>query len=263
MVLPYINTNPPRVYTCSPSWTPLPPPSPYHPSGSSQCTSPEHPVSCIEPGLAIRFTYDIIHIGPWFLSILCVLVFLCGSQTPVHLSLTPLTCDRLCALWRSVRAALQLCVLWAQHGRGAGIFPLPLPLLPILLCCLSPKADLCITSVGSSIPWIPDNFGQWTVLVPFPPQKWRKNKDWGQGLYSSTPPCEYLSGQVCTPTPGHCPRKGRALLDSLLPGLRAVRSLGPSGLGAHGFTAANPGARHHLLCVITLCLHLPNLPLCK
>ena len=37
LVLPYINMNLPRVYTCSPSWTPLPPPSPYHPSGSSQC----------------------------------------------------------------------------------------------------------------------------------------------------------------------------------------------------------------------------------
>ena len=33
-------------------------PSPSHPSGSSQCTSPEHPASCIEPGLAIYFTYD-------------------------------------------------------------------------------------------------------------------------------------------------------------------------------------------------------------
>ena len=39
-----------------------PPPSPYHPSGSSQCTSPKHPVSCIEPGLAICFLYDIIHV---------------------------------------------------------------------------------------------------------------------------------------------------------------------------------------------------------
>jgi len=38
--------NPPQVYMCSPSWTLLPPPSPYHPSGSSQCTSPKHPVSC-------------------------------------------------------------------------------------------------------------------------------------------------------------------------------------------------------------------------
>jgi len=44
LVLPYINMNPPQVYTCSPSWTLLPPPSPYHPSGSSQCTSPKHPV---------------------------------------------------------------------------------------------------------------------------------------------------------------------------------------------------------------------------
>ena len=44
--------NPPQVYMCSPSQTLLPPPSPYHPSGSSQCTSPKHPVSCIEPGLA-------------------------------------------------------------------------------------------------------------------------------------------------------------------------------------------------------------------
>ena len=47
--------NPPRVYTCSQSWTLLLPPSPYHPSGSSQSTSTKHPVSCIEPGLAIRF----------------------------------------------------------------------------------------------------------------------------------------------------------------------------------------------------------------
>ena len=45
MVLPYINMNPPQVYRCFPSWTPLPPPSLYHPSGSSQCTSPKHPVS--------------------------------------------------------------------------------------------------------------------------------------------------------------------------------------------------------------------------
>ena len=34
-----------------------PPPSPYHPSGSSQCTSPKHPVLCIEPGLATFHTW--------------------------------------------------------------------------------------------------------------------------------------------------------------------------------------------------------------
>ena len=59
LVLPYINMHLPRVYTCLPSWTSLPPPSPYHPSGSSQCTSPKLPVSCIKPGLAIHFLYDI------------------------------------------------------------------------------------------------------------------------------------------------------------------------------------------------------------
>ena len=51
----YIDMNPPRVYLSSQSWTPLPPPSPYHLSGSSQCTRPKHPVSCIEPRLVIRF----------------------------------------------------------------------------------------------------------------------------------------------------------------------------------------------------------------
>ena len=49
--------------TCVPHPEPrLPPPSPYHPSGSSQCTSPKLPVSCIKPGLAIHFLYDIIHV---------------------------------------------------------------------------------------------------------------------------------------------------------------------------------------------------------
>ena len=63
LVLPYINMNLPQVYTCSPSWTLLPLPSPYHPSGSSQCTSPKHPVSCIQPGLVTHFRYDIIHVS--------------------------------------------------------------------------------------------------------------------------------------------------------------------------------------------------------
>ena len=63
LVLPNIEMNPPQVYMCSPSWTLLPPPSTYHPSGSSQCTSPKHPVSCMEPGLATRFIHDSIHVS--------------------------------------------------------------------------------------------------------------------------------------------------------------------------------------------------------
>ena len=31
--------------------------------GSSQCSSPKHPVSCIEPGLASCFIHDILHVS--------------------------------------------------------------------------------------------------------------------------------------------------------------------------------------------------------
>ena len=63
LVLPNIKMNPPQVYMCSPSWILLPPPSPYHPSGSPQCSSPKHPVLCIEPGLASHFIHDILRVS--------------------------------------------------------------------------------------------------------------------------------------------------------------------------------------------------------
>ena len=53
-----------------PILNPLPPPFPYHLSGSSQCTSPKHPVSCIEPRLAIHFLHDIIHVSMPFSQII-------------------------------------------------------------------------------------------------------------------------------------------------------------------------------------------------
>ena len=37
---------------------------------SSQCTSPEHPVSCIESGLVIYFTYGNIHVSMLFFQII-------------------------------------------------------------------------------------------------------------------------------------------------------------------------------------------------
>ena len=70
LILPYIDMNQPWGYMCSPSWTPLPPLSLYYPSGSSQCTSPKHPVSCIEPGLVTCFLCDIIHISMPFYQII-------------------------------------------------------------------------------------------------------------------------------------------------------------------------------------------------
>ena len=36
----------------------------------SQCTSPKHPVSCIEPGLATHFIYDIRHVSMPFSQII-------------------------------------------------------------------------------------------------------------------------------------------------------------------------------------------------
>ena len=86
LVLPYINMNLPQVYTCSQSWTPLPPPSPYHPSGSSQCTSPKLPVSRNEPGLAIRFPYDTIHVSVPFSQII----------SPLPLPQSPKDCSIIC-----------------------------------------------------------------------------------------------------------------------------------------------------------------------
>ena len=72
---------------------PLPPPSPYHPSGSSQYTSPKLPVSCIEPGLVIHFLYDIIHVLMPFSQIILpslshriqkIVLYICVSFAVLH-----------------------------------------------------------------------------------------------------------------------------------------------------------------------------------
>ena len=93
LVLPHINMNPPWVYTCSQSRTPLPPPPPHHPSGSSQCTSPKHPAPCIKPGLAISFLYDIIHVSMPFSKII-----------------PPSPNDNTCSCWDPG--------LWEEHSHG-------------------------------------------------------------------------------------------------------------------------------------------------
>ena len=70
LVLAYIDMNPPRVYMSSQTGTPLPPPTPHHSSGSSLCTSPKHPASCIEHRLVIRFLHDSIHVSMPFSQII-------------------------------------------------------------------------------------------------------------------------------------------------------------------------------------------------
>ena len=57
--------------TCVPSsQTPLPPSSPFHPSGLSQWNCFECPVSCIRLGLVIYFIYGNIHVSMLFSQIL-------------------------------------------------------------------------------------------------------------------------------------------------------------------------------------------------
>ena len=49
-------------YMRSQTWTPLPPPSPQHLSGSSPCTSPKQAAPYVRHGLAIQFLHDSIHV---------------------------------------------------------------------------------------------------------------------------------------------------------------------------------------------------------
>ena len=88
LVLPYIDMNPPRVYMSSQSWTPLPPPTPYHLSGSSPCTSPKHPVSCIKHRLAIRFLHDSIHVSVPFSQIIPPSPSPSESKSPLYTSVS-------------------------------------------------------------------------------------------------------------------------------------------------------------------------------
>ena len=88
LVLPYIDMNPPWVYTSSQSWIPLPPPTPYHLSGSSLCTSPKHPVSCIEHRLALHFLHDSIHVSMSFSQIIPPSPSPSESKSPFYTSVS-------------------------------------------------------------------------------------------------------------------------------------------------------------------------------
>ena len=60
----------PLVYMRPPPWIPLLLPFPSHPSGLLQCTGSQCPVSCIELGLVICFTYGNIHVSKLFSQII-------------------------------------------------------------------------------------------------------------------------------------------------------------------------------------------------
>ena len=88
--------NHPQVYMCPPSQISLPPHTPTHPSGLSQCTGFEFSVPCIKPGLVICFTYGNIHVS-----------MLLSQIIP------PLPSPRV------QKSVLYICVSWEFYYRGA------------------------------------------------------------------------------------------------------------------------------------------------
>ena len=70
VVLAYIDMNLLWVYVCSPSWTSPPISFPDPSLWVIPVHQPWHPVSCIEPGLAIYFTYDNIQVSMLFTQII-------------------------------------------------------------------------------------------------------------------------------------------------------------------------------------------------
>ena len=81
-----------------PILNPLPPPSPYHLSGSFQCTSPKHPVPCTE--LDWRF-----------ISYMILYMFQCYSPKSSHLSLSH----------RVQKPVLYICVSFAVSYTGLSL----------------------------------------------------------------------------------------------------------------------------------------------
>ena len=104
----------------------LPPPSPSHPSESSQCNGPEHPVSCIEPGLAICFTYIIRF----------------NAILPNHPTLT--LCHRV------QKTVLYICVSLAVSHTGYRYHLSKFHIYPLVYCIGVLLSGLLLCIIGSS-----------------------------------------------------------------------------------------------------------------
>ena len=90
--------NQPWVYMCLPTWILLAPPSPSHPSGVSQCTGFECPVSCIELGHMV-----------------IIYMFQCYSLKSSHPRLLPQS-PKVCSLYLCLFCCLALEKEMATHS---------------------------------------------------------------------------------------------------------------------------------------------------
>ena len=109
--------NQPWIYMSSPSWSPLPPPSPSQPSGSSQCTSPEH-------------LSNASNLGWWSVSPLIVYLFQCYSLRTSHPRLLPQS-PKVC----SVHLCLFFCFAYRVIVTIFLVFKLYLIIIMILISC--------------------------------------------------------------------------------------------------------------------------------
>ena len=120
--------NQPWIYMCSPFRSPLPPPSPSHPSGSSQCTSPEH-------------LSHASNLGWQSVSHLIIYMFQCYSLRSSHPCLLPQS-RKAC----SIHLCLFFCPVYTDI---VTIFKIQYICISILYWCLSFwLTSLCI--MGSS-----------------------------------------------------------------------------------------------------------------
>ena len=90
-----------------------PPPSflPYPPSGSSQCTSPEHPVSCIKPGLAIRFTYDIVHVSMPFSHTIPPSPSPTESKKTLYVHISQISFSQIAKIWSEIDCTIYISLV--------------------------------------------------------------------------------------------------------------------------------------------------------
>ena len=117
LVLPNIKMNPPQVYMCSSSWTLLPPPSPYHPSGSSQCTSEylKYDGDCLWPTL----------LGPGLAGVLTLCVMSHGWKTAGYLKKKAHAENKISALgrWFVLHKILLLLLLLSASVVSDSVWP--------------------------------------------------------------------------------------------------------------------------------------------